>query len=52
MPDKNGNGTDELSVVIETGTSQTNDNSDSTLYIYDGETGAQLATPQKYAIER
>ena len=49
VPDKNGNGTDELSVIIETSTSSKIYN---TLYIYDGETGVSAAPLQKYTTEQ
>jgi len=58
LPDKNGNGIGELSVILETGVPNEDEYSedpiysDNIIYVYDGETGASLATPQKYAIQR
>ncbi len=56
LPDINKNGVGELSINIETIPSAVTNSaitdSDESIYAYDANTGASVATPQKYIIER
>lgn len=53
LPDKNGNGVDELTVARKTGFNDYNhSNFNDSLYVFDGLTGTSLVTPQAYAVEQ
>lgn len=53
LPDKNGNGVDELTVARKTGFNDyLNSSFSDSLYVFDGLTGASLVTPQAYAVEQ